>query len=175
MRNADGTPMRDAEGKIMTKGDAKVVGKGEMVEVDKNGEPVERPSSVMGQDLPKGPGEIGVWVVWGWRAGGRMLRQGKEVGAKLAEEELSNIQNHTELLCTCMAVNSTVNVALFESRRHFMHSKIKRGNCIASLHFVASVLYCSNCLKTVLRKSSLKFQMSIFHFIFNQETLGVTN
>ena len=61
MRNADGTPMRDAEGKIMTKGDAKVVGKGEMVEVDKNGEPVERPSSVMGQDLPKGPGEIRGW------------------------------------------------------------------------------------------------------------------
>ena len=70
-----------------------------------------------------------------------MLRQGKEVGAKLAEEELSNIQNHTELLCTCMAVNSTVNVALFESQRHFMHSKIKRGNCIASLHFLKKQSY----------------------------------
>lgn len=57
VRNADGTPMRDAEGKIMTKGDAKVVSKTELVEVDKNGEPVERPSSVLGQDLPHGPDE----------------------------------------------------------------------------------------------------------------------
>ena len=52
MRNADGTPMRDADGKIMTKSDAK----SDMVEVDKNGEPIERPPSVAGQDLPKGPG-----------------------------------------------------------------------------------------------------------------------
>ena len=58
VRNADGTPMRDAEGKIMTKGDTKVVSKTELVEVDKNGEPVERPSSVLGQDLPHGPGNI---------------------------------------------------------------------------------------------------------------------
>ena len=57
MRNADGTPMRDAEGKIMTKADAKAASKSELVEMDKNGEPVERPSSVMGQDLPKGPGK----------------------------------------------------------------------------------------------------------------------
>ena len=52
-RNADGTPMRDSEGKIMTKTDPRLQS---MVEVDKNGEPVERPSSVMGQDLPPGPG-----------------------------------------------------------------------------------------------------------------------
>ena len=55
-RNADGTPMRDSEGKIMNKTDPRLQSKTDTVELDKNGEPIERPPSVMGQDLPPGPG-----------------------------------------------------------------------------------------------------------------------